>query len=64
MSPSHLPLSSPVEASSKASPPNVLVSFKQIAGDRDTDLLANMGRDTGRGSAGVELPEFWGQGSV
>ena len=52
------PLSSPVEASSKASQPNALVSFKQIAGDREADLLANMGSGTGRGSAGVELPEF------
>ena len=64
MSTSSLPLSSPVEASSKASPPNVLVSFEQIAGGREADLLANMGSDTGRGSAVVELPEFGGEGSV
>ena len=44
-------LSSPLEASSKASPPVVLDSFKEGTRDREADLLGNVGCDTGRGYA-------------
>ena len=55
---------SPVEASSKTSPPNVLVYFNESTGNRKADQLASVGGDIGSGSICVELPESWGQGSV
>ena len=55
--------SSPAEAVLEASTVNVSVPFKESTWDREADLLATMGGDTGRRSAWMGIPESWGRDS-